>query len=650
MIAHWMLYCAAVGLILALGAAATERALAVSGRPVRGAWAAALLLTLAFPIGVRLLPRPAPEPAAPMRVMALEDGAAAPAPAAAPERKRMDLRALDRPLLVGWGASSALALAVLAGLAMVLERRRRRWRPATVDGVPVLVSPDTGPAVVGVIRSRIVIPEWACAAEEEVRALMLEHESEHLRAGDTRLLAGALLVVALMPWNPAVWWQLRRLRLAVEVDCDSRVLRRRGDVRAYGALLLEMGRRAGGSRLAVAAFSEPTSFLERRIRSMTAPKLRHPGLRAAGFGVLAAALVAAACETPGPMQVAPASAERVYTAPDAADHGPSRVNPRELIARYYPDVLTKGAGGGATITFIVSPDGEVASHTLEPREEVQELTATDGTVRGSVRVPFRVRPMTAGANLDPDDIASVEVFRFAAGQMGPDPVGVVWVRMGEPGSRAGRGTEIRISGPAAGTAEASVPARGRRDDQQTITLTRGEGEQATPQLQRLMEKHRPRGLPAGTSQLVRVNFTLDPAGKPREIEIQGQPHPAVAEAARRVLAEIVFEPAEGHVMRLGLDFERIGRRTRSNVDVDATLRTREALTAALLQRHPEAATGGTGEYWMVADASGRVLQSGASMEDDALEAISSDRIEQMQVETLEIGGRTRKVIWIQLKG
>jgi beta-lactamase regulating signal transducer with metallopeptidase domain len=174
-----------------------------------------------------------------------------------------------------------------------------------VDGVPVLVSPDTGPAVVGLIRSHIVLPEWACEADPEVRALMLEHEGEHLRAGDPRLLAGALLVVALMPWNPAVWWQLRRLRLAVEIDCDARVLRRRGDVRAYGALLLEMGRRAGASRLAVAAFSEPTSFLERRIRAMTAPALRFAGLRAAGFGALSAALVAAACSMPGPVQVAP---------------------------------------------------------------------------------------------------------------------------------------------------------------------------------------------------------------------------------------------------------------------------------------------------------------------------------------------------------
>ncbi len=642
MIAHWMLYCAAVGLILALGAAATERALAVSGRPVRGAWAAALLRTLAFPVGVHLLPRPAPEPAASVHVPAPAGGVTVLTPADASAPKRIDLRALDRPLLVGWAASAALAAAVLAGMALVLERRRRRWRAATVDGVPVLVSPDTGPAVVGVIRGRIVLPEWACAAEEEVRALMLEHESEHLRAGDPRLLAGALLVVVLMPWNPAVWWQLRRLRLAVEIDCDARVLRRRGDVRAYGTLLLEMGRRAGGSRLAVASFSEPTSFLERRIRSMTAPKLPHSGLRAAGFGVLAAALVAAACETPGPMQVAPAATERVYTAPDGADHGPSRVNPRELVARYYPDVLTRGAGEGATLTFVVSPDGEVTRHALERSEPTTGITV-DGE-------RARIGPVKAARDLNPDDIASVDVVRFTAGQMGPDAVGVIVVRMDEPGARAERGTEIRVQREAAEAAGIGARFRVQSGDQQAISITRGEGGQATPLLQRLMEKHRPTGLPAGTSQLVHVNFSLDAAGKPRDVEIVGQPHPAVAEAARRVLAEIVFAPAEGHVMRLGLDFERVGRRARPDAETDAALRTREAITAALLQRHPEAARGGTGEYWLVADASGRVIESGSSLRNGTLNQIAHDRIEQMQVEQIEIGGRAQKVIWIQLKG
>ena len=32
------------------------------------------------------------------------------------------------------------------------------------------------------------------------------------------------LTLILAPWNVALWWQLRRLRLAVEMDCDRRVV------------------------------------------------------------------------------------------------------------------------------------------------------------------------------------------------------------------------------------------------------------------------------------------------------------------------------------------------------------------------------------------------------------------------------------------
>jgi hypothetical protein len=124
---------------------------------------------------------------------------------------------------------------------------------------------------------------------------VLENEGEHVRAGDPRLLAAAIVCAVLTPWNPAAWWQLRRLRLAIEVDCDARVLRRRGDVRAYGSVLLEVGRRTVRTRVAVAGFAEPVSALERRIRIMTAPRVRRPLLRVAACGAITAAFAGAAC-------------------------------------------------------------------------------------------------------------------------------------------------------------------------------------------------------------------------------------------------------------------------------------------------------------------------------------------------------------------
>src|SRR2546428_771335 len=114
-----------------------------------------------------------------------------------------------------------VAIAVL--FAAVGETAERALHPA---GRAVLVSVNVGPAVAGLWRSQVVLPEWALRLGEGERRLMLTHEDEHVRARDPWLLAAAAAAVVLAPWNPVVWWQVRRLRLVVEMDCDARVLAR----------------------------------------------------------------------------------------------------------------------------------------------------------------------------------------------------------------------------------------------------------------------------------------------------------------------------------------------------------------------------------------------------------------------------------------
>src|SRR5690348_7411424 len=89
MLANWMLYCVAVGVLLGGGAIALERGLRALGRPTRWAWAAAMALTLALPIVARLAPAQGAPPAAasPVATAAVAAAVSVPQPVAPPAPK-----------------------------------------------------------------------------------------------------------------------------------------------------------------------------------------------------------------------------------------------------------------------------------------------------------------------------------------------------------------------------------------------------------------------------------------------------------------------------------------------------------------------------------------------------------------------------------
>ena len=146
-----------------------------------------------------------------------------------------------------------------------------RKRTSTVDGLPVLVTESAGPATVGIFRSKVLVPRWVLALPKTQREYVLRHEEEHRRARDARLIFIASLTVLLAPWNLALWWQLRQLRLAVEVDCDNRVVNALGDPHSYGELLFKVAQASNrGPRLQPAFLGGP-GMLERRLTSLLAP-------------------------------------------------------------------------------------------------------------------------------------------------------------------------------------------------------------------------------------------------------------------------------------------------------------------------------------------------------------------------------------------
>ena len=289
----------ALGIAVLLGSSALllERALTSLGLPVRWVWIGALGLSAVMPLASLVSGTQQRSTPGGITVPEVVAPAAPPAPVEElPARNEQRIDAVLE-LLASWRAGIGRALAsgasvlptirlapaaiagawsavsILVGLVLLasilrLRRREKGWPVETVLGRRVKLSPDLGPATVGVLTPRIVIPRWAKELPPDELELVLRHESEHVRSRDTLVLALGLVAVAACPWNPLVWWQVRRLKAAVEVDCDRRVLRDGVAPARYGNLLVRLGIRKGLGPLPVPTIGGSISLLERRLTAM----------------------------------------------------------------------------------------------------------------------------------------------------------------------------------------------------------------------------------------------------------------------------------------------------------------------------------------------------------------------------------------------
>jgi TonB family protein len=291
----WMLYAIAVALLMGAAAWASEHALALYRRPRRVSWIMALLASVAVPVVAAL--RPA-SPAAPASVE-VTGGEVWGAPLAAIERVGAATVRVDAVLGGVWVAMSLALLSWLAWSYIRLKREQDGWRREVVDGSEVLVSRDVGPAVADPVAGTIVVPGWLLDLSPDARRLALAHEHAHVAAGDARLVWLGLLLLVAMPWNPVLWWQLYRLRAAIEIDCDQRVLATGAAPRVYAELLLQVSAGRGASLLRP-ALVEPKSSLGWRISAMIEKRIRARLVRSVVYGSLAAGIVFVACDAPAP--------------------------------------------------------------------------------------------------------------------------------------------------------------------------------------------------------------------------------------------------------------------------------------------------------------------------------------------------------------
>lgn len=295
------------------GSAALLVVLALRGplRRVFGAGAAyAAWSALPVVLVATLLPAmPMPVPSLPMSVMQAPIAMLA---ETTPSRATPDIAALACLL---WMAGCTVFAACFAwqqrrflrGLGRIATRGDGIWLADATAGLP---------AVVGVLRPRIVMPADALSRYDATeRRLMLAHEREHIRHGD--LLANAVVVAlrCVFWFNPLLHVAARRFRDDQELACDARVIaghpRQR---RAYGEAMFKT--QLATQRLPLGCHWGQSHPLKERIEMLKQPtpsSLRRNSGRALVIAILLASGYTAWAAQPAQPSISTVPAGKIAT-------------------------------------------------------------------------------------------------------------------------------------------------------------------------------------------------------------------------------------------------------------------------------------------------------------------------------------------------
>jgi TonB family protein len=416
MIASWMSYAFLLGALVAIAAVVLERITVARRWPMRVVWAAALFLSIAWPVGSAarelLLERMKPVTVLPFTITVQPSRMISRQPIA-PALSAI----VDRALIVLWALMSvALFIRLLSGV-LTLRRTRRDWARGEIDGTAVRLSDNVGPAVVGLRNMDVVVPEWIMTLDAPLRAIVLRHEEEHRAARDPYLLFFAAIGVALMPWNVPLWLQARRLRLAIEMDCDARVLLAHPSPERYGLLMLTIAqRRSVAPTLFAPMLSEPTTQLERRILAMRTTTRRLGRFTMYGGITVAIGVLAFACSLTSDNPAAADSNGRADASVSAVS-AQVQTLPGSATPRYPAMLRLANVEGTVVAAFVVDANGAAepttfkvlkSSHDLftnAVRVALPTMRFTPAVVNG--RNVKQLAQMTFAFNLPTDSSATV---------------------------------------------------------------------------------------------------------------------------------------------------------------------------------------------------------------------------------------------------
>lgn len=241
-----ILFLAKANLVLA---AAVVLVLVLRG-PVRAAfgarsayalWLVAPLSILALLVPARTIVRP-PPPVQTTAIVLAPPGTGAPV-----EATPKPAWPIDTPprLPIGEIMLGLWVIVALGAVVVQVQRQRRFVRSlgklSASDGVLWSDRPGVGPAVIGALVSRVVLPvDFAERFTPQEQVLILAHENSHLAGGDAQINAAVTAVQCLFWFNPFVHLGAALLRIDQEIACDAAVLARHPRTRrAYGEAMLK---------------------------------------------------------------------------------------------------------------------------------------------------------------------------------------------------------------------------------------------------------------------------------------------------------------------------------------------------------------------------------------------------------------------------
>lgn len=416
MIAQWLFGALLFATLCGVAALAVEHVMHILGRPSRLPWAVALVAALCWPfLAPLVLDATAPDLVNGVLTTAVQaNGSSAPALHETSWLISLWAGRFDSVFVVVWAMATALLAVQTVFAIVVLRRIRQRATRMRMHGEDVLIDDTVGPAVIGVMHPAIVMPTWLLELDAPLQTLVLRHEREHCRAHDALLVWLSVVATTLVPWNIAVWWMARRLRAAMEIDCDARTLRDTTDRSQYAKLLLLIAQHKSSARFAP-ALSHSTSQLHRRIRAMHTPSIRFRSAHVVLAVGVAAVATATACSSRvttnltspanGAASAASAPALLPSTTPDNYPTSetppyfdfqvtqPATMAPGSKGPTYPAELRAAKKQGQVLAQFVVNTDGTVDMSTIKILKTDDEQFST--AVRGALS-EMRFSPATLG--------------------------------------------------------------------------------------------------------------------------------------------------------------------------------------------------------------------------------------------------------------